>query len=135
MQQPHMYVWLIWALCFFSKMVTNPHVLCLQAVGVLYCRPELSHVSHLDDNLEDLFDIGICPYFPMMFKPPKDNPAGITREQLLGRVVEAMGCCPQFAALAIPLLSEKLGSALRCVHLGWLSVITKSVCFSAPFSV
>jgi hypothetical protein len=89
--------------------------ICLQAVGALYQQPDLSGVSHLDSNLEDLFDIGICPYFPMMFKPPKDNPANITREQLLEHVVDAMGCCPQFAALAIPLLSEKMGSALRCV--------------------
>ncbi|WIA29616.1 hypothetical protein OEZ86_012103 [Tetradesmus obliquus] len=86
---------------------------CVQAAGALYQQPALTGVSHLDSNLEDLFDIGICPYFPMMFKPPKDNPAAITREQLLAHVVDAMGCCPQFAALAVPLLSEKMGSSLR----------------------
>ncbi|KAF6257917.1 Dos2-interacting transcription regulator of RNA-Pol-II-domain-containing protein [Scenedesmus sp. NREL 46B-D3] len=86
---------------------------CVQAVGALYQQPALARVSHFDSSLEDLFDIGICPYFPMMFKPPKDNPAGITREQLLAHVIDAMGCCPQFAALGVPLLSEKMGSALN----------------------
>eukprot|EP00878_Enallax_costatus_P020599 GHUV01021781.1.p1 GENE.GHUV01021781.1~~GHUV01021781.1.p1 ORF type:complete len:145 (+),score=29.78 GHUV01021781.1:2888-3322(+) len=46
----------------------------------------------------------------MIFTPPKNDTNNITRDELLGHVVNAMACCPQFAALGIPLLSEKLGS-------------------------
>lgn len=79
----------------------------------MYQHPDLSEVTHLDDGLEDLFDVGVVPYFPMMFTPPKDDPNRISRDELLRRVVDAMAACPQFAALGVPLLSEKLGSALR----------------------
>lgn len=85
----------------------------MQAVGTLYNQPGLISLNHLLQGLEDLFDVGVVPYFPVMFTPPKNGPGTITREQLLHEVVAAMACCPQFAALGIPLLSEKLGSALR----------------------
>lgn len=86
---------------------------CLQAVGKLYQQVELSSVSHLHDNLEDLFDVGVVPYFPIIFPANMKDPQGITRDTLRERVIAAMACCPDFAALAIPVLSEKLGSSLK----------------------
>ena len=62
------------------------------------------------DNIEDLFDVSVAPYFPMMFTPPKDDKYGVTRDLLLEGVINTMSCTPEFAPLAIPLLSEKLGS-------------------------
>lgn len=82
-------------------------------MGQLYQQPQLSSVHHLEDGLEDLFDVGVVPYFPMMFTPPKNDTHSITRQGLLARVIDAMACCPLFAALGIPLLSEKMGSTLQ----------------------
>jgi hypothetical protein len=85
-----------------------------QAVGHLYSRqPALSEILHLTDSLEDLFDVGVSPYFPLMFNPPKSDAHPVTREGLLSRIIGAMACCPQFAHLGIPLLSEKMGSSLK----------------------
>lgn len=85
-----------------------------QAVGRLYHQPTLaSSVTHLQDNIEDLFDACAAPYFPVIFNAPKHNPHAITRDMLLQRVLAAMAACPEFAPLAIPVLSEKLGSSLR----------------------
>jgi hypothetical protein len=85
----------------------------MQAVGALYQQPQLSGVPHLHDNLEDLFDVGVAAYFPVMFTPPKNDPHSITREMLLQCTIDALGSCPQFAALGIPLISEKMGSSLK----------------------
>lgn len=95
-----------------------------QAVGRLYQAAALAAARHLTDGLEDLFDVCVAPYFPLMFTPPKNNPGRISRPQLLGLVIGAMACCPQFAPLAVPLLSEKLGSSLQCV---WLVRLVCSV--------
>lgn len=101
--------------------------MCLQAVAALYRQPALAGVTHLQDNLEDLFDVGVAPYFPVLFKPPKDNPEAITGDKLLQAVIAAMASCPQFAALAIPLLSEKLGSALRWGSWRWFYIASHTV--------
>jgi hypothetical protein len=85
----------------------------MQAVGRLYQRPDLAVICHLQDNIEDLFDACVAPYFPIMFTAPKNDSNRITRDMLLQRVVAAMGCCPDFAPLAVPVLSEKLGSSLK----------------------
>jgi hypothetical protein len=85
-----------------------------QAVGQLYQQPALvGDTPHLCDGVEDLFDVGVVPYFPMIFTPPKNGSHHITRAGLLARVIAAMGCCPEFAPLGIPLLSEKMGSSLK----------------------
>eukprot|EP00775_Hariotina_reticulata_P011150 gene11150-11302_t len=86
---------------------------CVKAVGLLHQHPALSEVAHLDDNLEDLFDVGVAAYFPVMFTPPKNDPHSITRDMLLRCTIDALACCPQFASLGIPLLSEKMGSSLK----------------------
>lgn len=88
----------------------------MQAVGRLYQRPQLSQVPHLQNNLEDLFDVGVLPYFPVIFlksSEQKNRMYGINRDMVVQRVIAAMACCPEFAPLAIPLLSEKLGSDLK----------------------
>lgn len=100
-------------LCQITKQVLLVVSLTLQAVGKLYHQPDLSSVTHLQDNIEDLFDVCVAPYLPIMFNDRKNDLNSITRDMLLQRVVAAMACCPEFAPLAIPLLSEKLGSTLK----------------------
>lgn len=62
----------------------------------------------------ELFEVGVEPYFPVRFTPRKGDPAAISRRQLAAAVAGCMAAAPEFAALAVPLLSEKLGSSLRC---------------------
>lgn len=97
----------------FALHPLSPPSVARQAVGLLYRRPDLAVVSHLQDNIEDLFDACVAPYFPIMFTAPKNDTHRITRDMLLQRVLAAMACCPEFAPLAIPVLSEKLGSSLK----------------------
>lgn len=85
----------------------------LQALGRLYQRPSLAGSPHMTANAGELFDVVVAPYFPMLFTPPKDDPVGLTREQLLQGVVQAMASTPVFAPLAIPYISEKLGSDFK----------------------
>lgn len=61
----------------------------------------------------ELFEVAVEPYFPVRFTPKRGDPAAITRAQLAAAVADCMAAAPEFAALAVPLLSEKLGSALR----------------------
>jgi hypothetical protein len=112
----------------------NPALRCchVQAVCDLYCHGAAATAPaahHLELGLFDLFDVGVVPYFPVMFTPPRSSSSSsagcksaaphptVTRELLLAKVVAAMAAAPGFASLGIPLLSEKLGSSLRCVHM------------------
>jgi hypothetical protein len=61
----------------------------------------------------ELFEVAVEPYFPVRFTPRKGDPSAITRAQLADAVAGCMAAAPEFAPLAVPLLSEKLGSSLR----------------------
>ena len=55
-------------------------------------------LTHLDFSIfiEDFFEVLSC-YFPVEFNPPKDNPFGITREDLVDRLHRCLSCTPLFA--------------------------------------
>ncbi len=58
-----------------------------------------------------MFDIIFC-YFPITFKPPPDDPYGITPSDLKISLRSCMAANPRFAPLAMPLFLEKLGPSL-----------------------
>ncbi|KAI7830250.1 Dos2-interacting transcription regulator of RNA-Pol-II-domain-containing protein, partial [Gamsiella multidivaricata] len=61
-------------------------------------------------HVEDLFEVTFC-YFPITFRPPPDDPYGITSEHLKIGLRECLSSTPYFAKFALPLLLEKLSSS------------------------
>ncbi|KAF9435406.1 hypothetical protein BGZ76_006356, partial [Entomortierella beljakovae] len=61
-------------------------------------------------HVEDLFEVTFC-YFPITFRPPPDDPYGITSDHLKGGLRDCLASTPYFAKFALPLLLEKLSSS------------------------
>ncbi|CBQ73970.1 related to Transcriptional coactivator MMS19 [Sporisorium reilianum SRZ2] len=59
---------------------------------------------------EKFFDITFC-YFPITFRPPPDDPYGITSDDLKVALRAAICASPAMAPLGYPLLLEKLSAA------------------------
>ena len=64
----------------------------------------------ISEHVEDLFDVTFC-YFPIMFKPPPNDPYGITADDLKQALRLCLSATPLFAKLALPLFLEKLSTA------------------------
>lgn len=62
------------------------------------------------DSLQDLFDVTFC-YFPISFRPPPNDPYGITADDLKLALRQCMAASPHFAKLALPLFLEKFATA------------------------
>ncbi|KAL9559611.1 hypothetical protein PS6_000706 [Mucor atramentarius] len=60
-------------------------------------------------HVEDIFEVAFC-YFPITFKPPPDDPYGITAEDLKISLRECISSTPLFAKFTLPLILEKLSS-------------------------
>ncbi|WWC65616.1 uncharacterized protein I303_108236 [Kwoniella dejecticola CBS 10117] len=61
------------------------------------------------DHIEDFFDITFC-YFPITFRPPPNDPYGITADDLKLALRACMASSPYFARMAIPLFLEKFAT-------------------------
>ncbi|OAD79724.1 hypothetical protein PHYBLDRAFT_179221 [Phycomyces blakesleeanus NRRL 1555(-)] len=59
--------------------------------------------------VEDLFEVTFC-YFPITFKPPPDDPYGITSDDLKSSLRQCIAATSHFAKFAVPLIMEKLSS-------------------------
>ncbi|OCF43478.1 DNA repair/transcription protein MET18/MMS19 [Kwoniella heveanensis CBS 569] len=62
------------------------------------------------DHIEDFFDITFC-YFPISFRPPPNDPYGITAEDLKLALRKCMAASPYFAKMALPLFLEKFSTS------------------------
>ncbi|KAG8685984.1 hypothetical protein FRC09_014429 [Ceratobasidium sp. 395] len=69
----------------------------------------LSLEFNITAHVDDLFDIISC-YFPISFKPPPNNPYGITAEDLKSSLRECLSASPRFGPLALPFFLEKLSA-------------------------
>ncbi|CAL1714198.1 unnamed protein product [Somion occarium] len=58
-------------------------------------------------HVEDLFNITFC-YFPITFRPPPDDPYGITSDDLKNALRACLNATPSFGPWAIPLFLEKV---------------------------
>ena len=56
-----------------------------------------------------MFDSVFC-YFPITFRPPPDDPYGITAQDLKGRLKDCIAASSFFAPFAFPQLIDKLDS-------------------------
>ncbi|KAG0242236.1 RNAPII transcription regulator C-terminal-domain-containing protein [Mortierella sp. GBAus27b] len=61
-------------------------------------------------HVEDLFEVTFC-YFPITFKPPPDDPYGITSDHLKIGLRDCLAATPYFAKFALPLLLERVSSS------------------------
>lgn len=60
-------------------------------------------------HVEDIFEVTFC-YFPITFKPPPDDPYGISAEDLKSSLRKCISSTTLFAKFAVPLILEKLSS-------------------------
>ncbi|KAF2459947.1 RNAPII transcription regulator C-terminal-domain-containing protein [Lineolata rhizophorae] len=63
----------------------------------------------IGSSAQELFD-AVFNYFPITFRPPADDPYGITAQQLKDRLRECISSTPDFAPYAFPALLDKLDS-------------------------
>ncbi|KAK9479765.1 RNAPII transcription regulator C-terminal-domain-containing protein [Lipomyces japonicus] len=64
----------------------------------------------IDKYSEQLFDASFC-YFPITFRPPPDDPYGITSDDLKLKLRDSLSASPKFATWVFPSLIEKLTSS------------------------
>ncbi|KAL9123020.1 MAG: hypothetical protein Q9187_000434 [Circinaria calcarea] len=79
-------------------------------------------------HAETLFDSVFC-YFPITFRPPPDDPYGITAKDLKARLRECISASRYFAPYAFPQLIDKLDSTSPVVKKDVLQTI--SACASS----
>ncbi|KAL2831768.1 RNAPII transcription regulator C-terminal-domain-containing protein [Aspergillus cavernicola] len=68
----------------------------------------------ISNHVEFLFD-SVYNYFPITFKPPPNDPYGITSQDLKDRLQDCISSTSQFAPHAIPALLDKLDSTSQNV--------------------
>jgi DNA repair/transcription protein MET18/MMS19 len=59
--------------------------------------------------MSEIFDVTAC-YFPITFKPPPNDPHGITRERISLLLAKVFSSSKDLAPKVVPLLLEKLNS-------------------------
>ncbi|KAF2636191.1 ARM repeat-containing protein [Massarina eburnea CBS 473.64] len=85
-------------------------------------------------DAQDLFD-AVFNYFPITFRPPPDDPYGITAQDLKDRLRECIASAPEFAPYAFPALLDKLDSTSMNTKRDVLQAITASVTQYGPRTI
>ncbi|KAM9716751.1 MMS19 nucleotide excision repair protein homolog isoform 1-T1 [Menidia menidia] len=75
---------------------------------------------------EELFEVTSC-YFPIDFTPPPNDPHGITKEELIQALRAVLTGSPKFAEFLLPLIIEKLDSAVQSAKLDSLQTLAACV--------
>ncbi|KAJ3721001.1 ARM repeat-containing protein [Lentinula raphanica] len=76
--------------------------------------------------VESLFNITFC-YFPITFRPPPNDPYGITTDDLRQALRKCLNATPVFGPLAIPVFLEKLAAGSPTTKRDTLE--SMSICF------
>jgi DNA repair/transcription protein MET18/MMS19 len=82
-------------------------------------------------HADDLFDVIFC-YFPITFVPPKNDPYGITTQNLKDALLKCISANGLLAKEAFPGLIEKLNSSAHSVKNDALTAINASIQSYAP---
>lgn len=85
-------------------------------------------------DAQELFD-AVFNYFPITFRPPPDDPYGITAQDLKDRLKECISSTPDFAPYSFPALLDKLDSTSMNTKRDVLQTITASVTEYGPRTV
>ncbi|KAJ3917813.1 ARM repeat-containing protein [Lentinula edodes] len=80
----------------------------------------------INNFIESLFNITFC-YFPITFRPPPNDPYGITTDDLRQALRKCLNSTPAFGPLAIPVFLEKLAAGSPTTKRDALE--SMSVCF------
>lgn len=90
------------------------------------CSGKLAATSRLGDKelsqVQDLFE-AVFNYFPITFRPPPDDPYGITAQDLKDRLKDCISANGHFAPHAFPALLDKLDSTSNNVKRDSLAAI------------
>ncbi|MCJ1313855.1 hypothetical protein MMC25_007535 [Agyrium rufum] len=78
---------------------------------------------NISKHAETLFDAVFC-YFPITFRPPPDDPYGITAQDLKTRLRDCIAASRSFAPFAFPQLIDKLDSTSPNVKKDVLQALT-----------
>lgn len=89
---------------------------------------------NIGGDAQDLFD-AVFNYFPITFRPPPDDPYGITAQDLKDRLRDCISSAADFAPYAFPALLDKLDSTSMNTKRDVLSTITASVTEYGPRTV
>ncbi|KAL6703041.1 hypothetical protein ACN47E_010248 [Coniothyrium glycines] len=85
-------------------------------------------------DAQDLFD-AVFNYFPITFRPPPDDPYGITAQDLKDRLRNCISSTADFAPYAFPALLDKLDSTSMNTKRDVLTTITACVAEYGPPTV
>jgi len=85
-------------------------------------------------DAQELFD-AVFNYFPITFRPPPDDPYGITAQDLKDRLKDCISSTADFAPYAFPALLDKLDSTSMNTKRDVLQTITASVTEYGPPTV
>ncbi|KAI8940447.1 hypothetical protein NX059_004133 [Plenodomus lindquistii] len=85
-------------------------------------------------DAQDLFD-AVFNYFPITFRPPPDDPYGITAQDLKDRLRDCISSTADFAPYAFPALLDKLDSTSMNTKRDVLSTITACVNAYGPRTI
>ncbi|PYH97814.1 hypothetical protein BO71DRAFT_372404 [Aspergillus ellipticus CBS 707.79] len=88
----------------------------------------------VSNHAENLFD-AVYNYFPITFKPPPNDPYGITAQDLKDRLQDCISANSQFASHAIPSLLDKLDSTSPNVKKDALNALIACVKLYDPNTV
>lgn len=69
-------------------------------------------------SAQNLFE-AVFNYFPVTFKPPPDDPYGITAQDLKDRLRDCIASNSDFASYSIPALLDKLDSTAINTKVGF----------------
>ena len=89
-------------------------------MGHIWACRGLSHLGRfwkVTNVVQTLFDSVFC-YFPITFRPPPDDPYGITAQDLKTRLRDCIAASAYFAPYAFPQLIDKLDSTSPNVKVG-----------------
>ena len=85
-------------------------------------------------DAQELFD-AVFNYFPITFRPPPDDPYGITAQDLKDRLKDCISSTSDFAPYAFPALLDKLDSTSMNTKRDVLQAITASVNEYGPSTI
>jgi DNA repair/transcription protein MET18/MMS19 len=85
-------------------------------------------------DAQELFD-AVFNYFPITFRPPPDDPYGITAQDLKDRLKDCISSTADFAPYSFPALLDKLDSTSMNTKRDVLQTITASVTEYGPRTV
>jgi DNA repair/transcription protein MET18/MMS19 len=85
-------------------------------------------------DAQELFD-AVFNYFPITFRPPPDDPYGITAQDLKDRLKDCISSTADFAPYSFPALLDKLDSSSMNTKRDVLQTITASVTEYGPRTI